>query len=71
MIRLVAIVLVVAGSCLFCAGVIGAGWVAWSGLSGASLPQTMPGPGWLAGAVAAGVVLAIAGRELMRRAESG
>jgi hypothetical protein len=66
--RVLAIALVVAGSCLFCFALIGAGWAIWSALSGAGWPAGLPAWGWLAAAVPGGVALAIAGREVMKRA---
>jgi hypothetical protein len=70
LLRTIAIALVVAGSCLVCFALIGAGWAAWSALSGAGWPAGLPAWGWLAAAVPGGVALAIAGRETMKRAES-
>ena len=67
MMRVAAILLVVAGSCLFCAGLIGGGFGLWSLVSGAGWPADLPRPAWLAGAVLAGPLLAVVGREAIKR----
>lgn len=68
--RTFAIILVVAGSCLFCLALIGTGWAVWSAFNGAGWPAGLPAWGWLAAAVPGGVMLAIAGREALKRAEN-
>lgn len=70
MLRMLAIVLVVVGSCLFCVSLIGTGWSIWAAFSGASLPGVVPGWLWLGAGVGGGVLLAIVGRETMKRAEN-
>jgi hypothetical protein len=70
LLRTFAIILVVAGSCLFCLALIGTGWAIWSALNGAGWPAGLPAWGWLAAAVPGGVMLAVAGREAMKRAEN-
>lgn len=70
LLRTFAIILVVAGSCLFCLALLGTGWAIWSALSGAGWPAGLPAWGWLAAAVPGGVMLAIAGREAMKWAEN-
>ena len=49
--RTFAIILVVAGSCLFCLALIGTGWAVWSAFNGAGWPAGLPAWGWLAAAV--------------------
>ena len=70
MLRVLAIVLVVTGSCLVCFAMMGAGWALWLALSGAGWSGDLPSWGWLVAAVPGGVALAIAGREVMKRAEN-
>jgi hypothetical protein len=66
--RVLAIALVVAGSCLFCFALLAAVWAGWAMLSGAGWPALVPAWWWIAAAFPGGVAMALLGREAMKRA---
>lgn len=68
--RIFAIVLVMAGSCAFCVALLAACWAAWVWLTGAGWPDVLPGWSWIAAMSAGGVMLALAGREIMKSIEN-
>ena len=71
MTRTLAIVLVIAGSCLFCGLLLVGGWAVWSVFTGAGWTDDLPAPVWLVIAALAGAIMLGAGKKLLHVADSG
>ena len=65
MMRALAIILVIAGSCALCGLLLAGGWTLWSALNGAGWPEQLPRPAWLLMAAIAGAIMLLAGKKLL------
>jgi hypothetical protein len=70
MMRVLAIVLVIAGSCALCGLLLVGGWAVWSALTGTGWPDGLPQPVWLLLPGIAGSAMLFAGRKLLNLADS-